>query len=88
MELTIAVAISILGAVMTVVNFVMARKDKTSDEASEHQKQFSKHDLIEYRLDKIEQQLDKILNKLDNYDKELDDRIKKAIEHHIAQLHK
>lgn len=87
MELTVALVISILGAVMTIVNFVMARKDKTKDESAEHQKQFSKHDLIEYRLDKIEQQLEKILNKLDNYDKEIDDRIKKVVDSHIAQYH-
>ena len=86
MELTIA--ISIISVVISVTSFVLNRKDKSNKDIKEEQKQFSKHDLIEYRLDKIEKQLEKILDKLDNYDKEIDDKIKKAIEHHIAQLHK
>ena len=87
MELTIALAISIISIVITVSNFALSRKDKSSKDAQEEQKQFSKHDLIEYRLDKIEKQLEKILNKLDTFDKEIDDKIKVAMKHHIAEYH-
>ena len=52
MELTIAIAISILGAVVSVSSFVLARKDKSNKDVKEEQKEFSKHDLIEYRLKK------------------------------------
>lgn len=88
MELTIAMAISIISIVITVSNFAIARKDKSNKDVQEEQKQFSKHDLIEYRLDKIEKQLEKILNKLDTFDKEVDDKIEQKIKFHIAQYHK
>jgi peptidoglycan hydrolase CwlO-like protein len=88
MELTIALAISIISVVITVSNFALSRKDKSNKDIKEEQKQFSKHDLIEYRLDKIEKQLEKILNKLDTFDKEVDDKIEQKIKFHIAQYHK
>lgn len=88
MELTIALAISIISIVITVSNFALSRKDKSNKDIKEEQKQFSKHDLIEYRLDKIEKQLEKILNKLDTFDKEVDDKIEQKIKFHIAQYHK
>ena len=87
MELTIALAISIIGVVISVSSFVLSRKDKAVTHEAEEQKQFSKHNLIEYRLDKIEQNLEKILNKLDSYEKEVDDKIKVAMKHHIAEFH-
>lgn len=85
MELTIA--ISIISVVIAVCSFVLSRKDKSNKDIKEEQKQFSKHDLIEYRLEKIEQNIEKILNKLDFYDKEMDEKIKVAIKHHIAEFH-
>ena len=88
MELTTALAISIISVVITVSNFALSRKDKSNKDIKEEQKQFSKHDLIEYRLDKIEKQLEKILNKLDTFDKEVDDKIEQKIKFHIAQYHK
>lgn len=88
MELTVALTISILSAVMTVANFVIGRKDKTAKDVKEHQKEFSKHDLIEYRLNELTKKVDKILEKLDTYDKEVEDRINRAIESHIKQYHK
>lgn len=87
MELTIALAISIISVVITVLNFVLSRKDKSNKDIQEEQKQFSKHDLIEYRLDKIEKQLEKILNKLDTFDKEIDEKINIAMKHHVAEFH-
>lgn len=88
MELTIALAISIIGAVISVSAFIMARKDKSNSDVKEEQKEFSKHDLIQYRLEKIEQNIEKILAKLDVYEKEMDDKIEKALKNHIATYHK
>ena len=85
MELTIA--ISIIGVVISVSSFVLSRKDKAVMHETEEQKQFSKHDLIQYRLEKIEQNIEKILNKLDLYDKEIEDKIEIAMKHHIAEFH-
>lgn len=88
MELTIALAISIIGVVISVSSFVLSRKDKAVTHEAEEQKQFSKHDLIQYRLEKIEQNIEKILNKLDLYDKEIEEKVEKAIAVHIANYHK
>lgn len=88
MELTIALLISIIGCVLSVTTFALNRKDKSNKDVKEEQKEFSKHDLIEYRLGKIEQNIEKILNKLDSYDKEIDERVEKAIKQHISIYHK
>ena len=88
MELTIALAISIIGVVISVSSFVLSRKDKAVTHEAEEQKQFSKHDLIQYRLEKIEQNIEKILNKLDLYDKEIEEKVEKAIAVHVANYHK
>ena len=88
MELTIALAISIVGVVISISSFVLSRKDKAVTHEAEEQKQFSKHDLIQYRLEKIEQNIEKILNKLDFYDKEIEEKVNKAIAVHIANYHK
>lgn len=88
MELTIVLAISIIGVVISVSSFVLSRKDKAVTHEAEEQKQFSKHDLIQYRLEKIEQNIEKILNKLDFYDKEIEEKVNKAIAAHVANYHK
>ena len=80
-------AIAIIGSVISVYSFVLNRKDKSSKDIKEEQKQFDKNNLIEYRLTKIEQNIEKILNKLDVYEKEIDDRIKVAIDNHVAIYH-
>ena len=88
MELTIALAISIISIVITISNFVLGRKDRAEKVIHDETKEFAKHDLIEYRLDKIEKQLEKILNKLDTFDKEIDEKIEKKLKFHIEQYHK
>lgn len=88
MELTIGLIISIISAVIAVSSFIMNRKDKSNEETKEEQKQFSKNDLIQYRLEKIEQNIEKILNKLDFYDKEIEEKVNKAIAVHVANYHK
>lgn len=87
MELTVTLAISIISIVIAVSSFVLNRKDKSNKDAKEEQKQFDKHNLIEYRLNNIDKQLEKILNKLDAYEKEVDDKIEKALKNHILQYH-
>ena len=86
MEITLAIAI--ISCVISVSGFVLNRKDKSNKDIKEEQKQFDKNNLIEYRLTKIEQNIEKILNKLDVYEKEIDDRIKNAIDNHVAIYHK
>lgn len=87
MEITLAIIISIISTVISVTNFALGRKDKSNKDIKEEQKQFDKNNLIEYRLTKIEQNIEKVLNKLDVYEKEIDDRIKIAIDNHIAIYH-
>lgn len=87
MEITLAIIISIISTVISVTNFALVRKDKSNKDIKEEQKQFDKNNLIEYRLTKIEQNIEKVLNKLDVYEKEIDDRIKIAIDNHIAIYH-
>lgn len=87
MQLTLALSLSILGTVISVLSLIFNRKDKNKKDIKEEQKQFDKNNLIEYRLTKIEQNIEKILNKLDVYEKEIDDRIKIAIDNHIAIYH-
>ena len=87
MEITLAIIISIVSTVISITNFALVRKDKSNKDIKEEQKQFDKNNLIEYRLTKIEQNIEKILNKLDVYEKEIDDRIKIAIDNHIAIYH-
>lgn len=80
-------AISIISIIVAVLSFAFARKDKSNADVKEEQKQFSKHDLIEYRLDELAKKVDKILDKLDAQDKETDEKIKTAMKHHIAEFH-
>lgn len=85
MELTIALAISILSVVMTVVNFALNRKDKSNKDAKDDSYKLGQ---IETKLSNIEKTLEKIENKLNGYDKEIDEKIEEAIEHHIKEYHK
>ena len=88
MELTIGLIISIISVVIAISSFVLNRKDKSNEKTKEEQKEFSKNDLIQYRLEKIEQNIEKILNKLDFYDKEIEEKVEKAIAVHVANYHK
>lgn len=92
MELTIALALSILGSVIAVSSFVLTRKDKAIDKVEKDgtEKVSSKAEqvLIEYRLEQVEKKLDKIIDILDSYDKEIDERVNKAIDEHIKLYHK
>lgn len=83
MELTIALCISILSAVMTVANFVVNRKDKAVKDTKENHQE-----LIEYQLKELKDDVKAILSKLDKFDQDIDDRIDKAINLHIKVYHK
>ena len=83
MELTIALALSILGSVISVTSFVLTRRDKAVQNAKE-----TNMELINYRLNELDKNVQKILDKLDNYEHEIDIRIEKAINQHIDLYHK
>ena len=83
MEVTIALALSILGSVISVSSFVLGRKDKAVKDAKE-----TNMELINYRLNELDKNVQKILDKLDNYDSEIDCRIDKALKQHIEIYHK
>ena len=83
MEITIALALSILGSVISVSTFVLNRKDKAIQNTKENHQE-----LIEYQLKELKDDVRQILNKLDKYDKDIDDRISKAIDLHIQMYHK
>ena len=78
----IALAISILSAVMTVVNFVVNRKDKAVKDTKENHQE-----LIEYQLKELKEDVKKILDILDNYEKDIDDHVNKAIKLHERIYH-
>ena len=85
MEITIALAISILGAVISVSTFVLNRKDKSNKDTKEDSYKWGQFDT---KLDNIEKTLAKIENKLDSYDREVEDKIADAMKHHINEYHK
>ena len=85
MEITIALAISILGAVISVSTFVLNRKDKSNKDTKEDSYKWGQFDT---KLDNIEKTLAKIENKLDSYDREVEEKIADAMKHHINEYHK
>ena len=87
MELTIALAISIISCVIAVSSFVLNRKDKAIKDKEELDKESSNQQLIDYRLGQVEKKLDKILDILDSYEVEIDNRIEKALDNHVKMYH-
>ena len=82
MELTIAMALSILASVISVSSFVLNRKDKAiSDQKENHQ------ELIQYQLKELQDNVKEILAKLNKYDDEIDERIKETMDLHIRLYH-
>lgn len=84
MELTLALAISIVGVVISVSSFVLNRKDKSNNDT---EKESYKWGAIDQQIKQILNKLDKIDNKLDNYDKEIEERVEKAIKQHEKIYH-
>lgn len=87
MELTIALAISIISVVITVLNFVLNRKDKAVKDKEEQNKENTNQQLIDYRLGQVEKKLDKILDILDNYEEDTKKIVNEEIEKHILKYH-
>ena len=87
MELTIAMAVSILSVIITVSNFILVRKDKAVDDTKDNAKESANQQLIDYRLTQVEKKLDKIIDILDSYEKEIDERIDLAMGRHIQLYH-
>lgn len=88
MELTIALALSILGSVISVSTFVLNRKDKAIKDKEELDKESSNQMLIDYRLTKVEEKIDKVLNILEGYEEVVKRQIKEAMERHIELYHR
>lgn len=84
MELTIALAISILSIVFTILNFATNRKDKSNKDTENTSYKWGQLDI---KLENIEKTLGKIELKLDTYDKEIDQKIDEKISHHIREYH-
>ena len=85
MEISLAVGMSILSAVISVCSFVLNRKDKSNKDTSEDAYHLGQ---IDTKLKNIEDVLAKSERKLDTYDKEMDEKIATAMKHHINEYHK
>lgn len=83
MEITLAIAI--IGCVISVSSFALNRKDKSSKESGDSNYRQGQLDM---QIKQILAKLEKIDKKLDTYDREIEERIKIAIENHIAIYHK
>ena len=80
--ITIAVIISIVSLVITIVNFALSRKDKAVKDTKENN-----YELIKYQVEEIKEDVKSILAKLDRYEKDVDDKVDKAIELHVKLYH-
>lgn len=83
MDVTLAIAI--IGCVISVSSFALNRKDKSSKESGDSNYRQGQLDM---QIKQILAKLEKIDKKLDTYDREIEERIKVAIENHIAIYHK
>ena len=89
MELTIALALSILSGVMTVTNFVVNRKDKAVKDSKENHQE-----LIEYQLNELKEgyrnialDIKEIKKMLDNYKETFKGIVKEEMAEHIQLYH-
>ena len=85
MELTVALALSILGSVISVASFVLNRKDKSTKDSGDTS---YRQGQIDMQLKNILGKLEKIEDKLNVYDEEIDKKIDVALEHHIKEYHR
>ena len=83
----ITIGIAIIGCLVSVSTFFINQKNKSDNDLKAEQKEFSKHNLIEYRLKKLDENVEKILSKLDFYDKEIEEKVNKAIDNHVKIYH-
>ena len=83
MELTIALALSILSAVISVSSFVLSRKDKAVKDSED-----KNYGLLNYKIDSVDKKVDKIIDKMEKYEYEFDDKLEKAMNTHVEMYHK
>lgn len=82
MELTIALAISIISVVITVINFAFGRKEKAIQSVKENHQE-----LIEYQVREIKEAIVQINQKLDKFNNDIENTIQKEMELHIKLYH-
>ena len=89
MEITIALAISILGAVLSVSNFVLARKDKAVKDTKENHQELIEYQLKELKEDykDIAMDIKEIKKMLDTYKETFKSIVKEEMEEHIKMYH-
>lgn len=85
MAISVSEIISILAIVLTVLNFVFGRKDKSNKDVKEESYKWG---AIDQRLTNIEETLKEIKIQLTNNDKEVEEKIAKAIKQHEEVYHK
>lgn len=85
MQLTIALSLSILGTVISVLSLIFNRKDKSNKDTEETSYRQGQLDM---QIKQILAKLEKIDKKLDTYDREIEERIEVALKNHIAIYHK
>lgn len=93
MELTVALAISILSIVVTVLNFALNRKDKAVKDTKEASKE-NHQELIEYQLRELKDDykdialdIKEIKKMLDTYKETFKSIVKEEMEEHIKIYH-
>lgn len=84
----LALALSILASVISVLNFVLSRKDKAVKDTKEENKQNSNQVLIDYKLGELSKKVDQVITKLDSYERETKNIVKEEMEKHILEYHK
>ena len=89
MELTLAVGISILSVVITVVNFALSRKDKAIKDAKETNMELVQYQLSELKEDykNIASDIKEIKKMLDTYKESLMAIVKQQMDEHIKLYH-
>ena len=78
----IAIALSIIGTVISVSTFVINRKDKAVRDTKE-----DNYGLLNYKIDELRNEFSKFAEKFDKYEAEIDTRIEKAVDLHIKMYH-
>ena len=84
----LSVVISILAVVITVVNFVLSRRDKAVKDTKEENKESTNQVLIDYKLGELSKKVDQVITKLDSYERETKNIVKEEMEKHILEYHK
>jgi len=89
MELTVALAISILSAVISVSNFVLNRRDKAVQNTKENHQELIEYQLKELKDDykNIAADIKDIKKMLDTYKETFRSIVKNAMDEHIKIYH-